>query len=159
MKKHLQLFVMALCVVSTASAQVKETPVDSDVNAQLTEEAFTFTEAQIGGDDDVTQNITIVGSNNNVYASQVGFRFSAARFKFRGYNSKYNEMYINGNPANDAERGEFNFSFIGGLNNQTRNVESALPFEDNNFAMSSLAGSSNYNFRPSAILFFASCFY
>ncbi len=151
MKKHLQLFVMALCVVSTASAQVKETPVDSDVNAQLTEEAFTFTEAQIGGDDDVTQNITIVGSNNNVYASQVGFRFSAARFKFRGYNSKYNEMYINGNPANDAERGEFNFSFIGGLNNQTRNVEAALPFEDNNFAMSSLAGSSNYNFRPSAM--------
>ena len=151
MKKHLKLLLMAFCVVSSASAQVKEATSETDVKAELTEEAFTFTEAQIGGDDDVAQNITIVGSNNNVYASQVGFRFSAARFKFRGYNSKYNEMYINGNPANDVERGEFNFSFIGGLNNQTRNVESALPFEDNNFAMPSMGGSSNYNFRPSAM--------
>ena len=152
MKKHLKLFVMVFCIASSASAQVNQkTSEPESTSTEQTDEAFTFTEAQLGEDDNVTQNITIVGSNNNVYASQVGFRFSAARFKFRGYNSKYNEMYINGNPANDAERGEFNYSFIGGLNNQTRTMESSLPFEDNNFSMSSLGGSNNYNFRPSAM--------
>ena len=152
MKKHLKLFVMVFCIASSASAQVNQkTSEPESTSTEQTDEAFTFTEAQLGEDDNVTQNITIVGSNNNVYASQVGFRFSAARFKFRGYNSKYNEMYINGNPANDVERGEFNYSFIGGLNNQTRTAESSLPFEDNNFAMSSLGGSNNYNFRPSAM--------
>ena len=149
--KHLRLIVMALSIASSAAAQVNQKGTDQENTGELTDEAFTFTEAQLGEDDNVTQNITIVGSNNNVYASQVGYRFSAARFKFRGYNSKYNDIYINGNPANDAERGEFNFSFVGGLNNQTRSAESALPFEDNNFAMSSLAGSNNYNFRPSAM--------
>ena len=152
MTKHLKLTVMAFCIASAASAQVKEPAANDQLpSSELNEQAYTFTEAQIGEDDNVTQNITIVGSNNNIYASEVGYRFSAARFKFRGYNSKYNEMYINGNPANDVERGEFNFSFIGGLNNQTRTVESSLPFEDNNFGMSSLAGSNNYNFRPSAM--------
>ena len=152
MKKHLKLLVMVFCIASSASAQVNQkTSEPETTGSEQTDDAFTFTEAQLGEDDNVTQNITIVGSNNNVYASQVGFRFSAARFKFRGYNSKYNEIYINGNPANDAERGEFNYSFIGGLNNQTRTMESSLPFEDNNYAMSSLGGSNNYNFRPSAM--------
>ena len=149
--KHLKLFVMVFCIAGSASAQVNQKTSEPETNSELTDDAFTFTEAQLGEDDNVTQNITIVGSNNNVYASQVGFRFSAARFKFRGYNSKYNEIYINGNPANDVERGEFNYSFVGGLNNQTRTAESSLPFEDNNFAMSSLGGSNNYNFRPSAM--------
>ena len=40
---------------------------------------------------------------------------------------------------------------MGGLNNQTRGVEASLPFEDNIFAMTSLGGSNNYNFRPSAM--------
>ena len=151
MMKHLKLFVMVFCIASSASAQVNQKTTEPEKSSELTDDAFTFTEAQLGEDDNVTQNITIVGSNNNVYASQVGFRFSAARFKFRGYNSKYNDIYINGNPANDAERGEFNYSFIGGLNNQTRTMESSLPFEDNNYAMPSLGGSNNYNFRPSAM--------
>ena len=151
MMKHLKLFVMVFCIAGSASAQVNQKTSEPETSTELTDDAFTFTEAQLGEDDNVTQNITIVGSNNNVYASQVGFRFSAARFKFRGYNSKYNEIYINGNPSNDVERGEFNFSFIGGLNNQTRTAESSLPFEDNNYAMPSLGGSNNYNFRPSAM--------
>lgn len=103
-------------------------------------------------DDDNTLNtISIVGSNHNVYASEVGYRFSPARFKYRALGGKYNEMFINGNPANDVERGEFNFGFVGGLNNQTRSAEHVLPFEENNFAMTALAGSNNYNFRPSSM--------
>ena len=113
--------------------------------------AFTFTEAQLTDDDNTLNTISIVGSNNNVYASEVGYRFSAARFKYRALGGKYNEMYINGNPVNDVERGEFNFSYVGGLNNQTRGAEHALPFEDNNFAMTALGGSNNYNFRPSSM--------
>lgn len=113
--------------------------------------AFTFTEAQLGEDDNTLNTISIVGSNNNVYAKEVGYRFSAARFKYRALGGKYNEMYINGNPVNDVERGEFNFSYVGGLNNQTRSADHALPFEDTNYAMTALGGSNNYNFRPSSM--------
>jgi hypothetical protein len=146
MSKKLKLLVMATCLSPAMMAQ----QADSLAIDMQTEQAFTFTEAQLGEDDDVTQNITVISSNRNIYASEVGYRFSPARFKYRAFNSKYNDMYINGNPANDIERGEFRYSFVGGLNNQTRGQETSLPFEDNNFMVTGMAGAANYNFRPSA---------
>ena len=146
MKKKLKLLVTALCLSPVAWAQ----QVDSLAIDMQSEQAYTFTEAQLGEDDDVTQNISVISSSRNVYASEVGYRFSPARFKYRAFNSKYNDIYINGNPVNDVERGEFRYSFVGGLNNQTRGAENSLPFEDNNYMMSGMAGSNNYNFRPSS---------
>ena len=151
MQKKLKLALIAVCCSSMAAAQTDNKQTGNEESGAINESAFTFTEAQLGEDDNLTQNTTIVGSNSNVYASEVGYRFSAMRFKYRAYNAKYNEIYINGNPANDIERGEFNFSFVGGLNNQTRSMEASLPIENNNFAMPALGGSSNYNFRPSSM--------
>ena len=149
MQKRIQLAVIALCCSSLAFAQTDNT---NGQNAVIVDEsAFTFSESQLGEDDNVNQEVTIINSNSNAYASEVGYRWSPARFKFRGFNSKYSDIYINGNPVNDVERGEFRYSFVGGLNNQTRSMESALPFEDNNFAVSGMGGSNNYNFRPSSM--------
>ena len=146
MNRKLILAAMALCAAPALWAQ----EVDSLALDVQNEQAFTFTEAQLGEDDDVTQNVTIISSNRNVYASEVGYRFSPARFKYRAFGAKYNDIYINGNPVNDVERGEFRYSFVGGLNNQTRSQEASLPFEDNTFSMPGMGGSNNYNFRPSS---------
>ena len=148
MRKKLKLAVIALCYVSFVFAQ---TDTKQDQNITVDESAFTFSESQLGEDDNVSQEVTVLGSNTNAYASEVGYKWSPARFKYRAFNSKYNDIYINGNLANDAERGEFRYSLVGGLNNQTRSVETSLPFEDNNFAMAAMGGSNNYNFRPSAL--------
>ena len=149
MQKELKLIVIALCFPFVAYAQkpvtteeVKDASADDDA-------AFTFTEAQLGEDDDMSQNVSIISSNQNIYASQAGYLFSPVRFRFRAYNQKYNEVFINGAPMNDLESGQFRFSLVGGLNQQTRNVENALPFEANNFTMSAMGGSNNYDFRPS----------
>lgn len=120
--------IMALAALGTVSAGYAQRD-----SVDIGEQAFTFTEAQLGEDENVTQSVSIISSSTNAYANEVGYRWSPVRFKYRGYNAKYNEMYINGNPANDVERGDFRYSFVGGLNNQTRNMESALPFEGNNF--------------------------
>lgn len=152
MQKELKLIVIALCFPFIAFAQAEKPTTEQQKAAEDDDDtAFTFTEAQLGDDDNTLNTISIVGSNTNVYANDVGYRFSAARFKYRALGGKYNEMFINGNPVNDAERGEFNFSYVGGLNNQTRNADHVLPFEDNNFAMTALGGSNNYNFRPSSM--------
>jgi hypothetical protein len=149
MMKRLKLLVIAFAVASPMFAQeVTDSVAQMGV---LDEQAFTFTEAQLGEDDDMSQNVTIINSNNNIYASQVGYLFSPVRFKYRAFNQKYNEIYINGTPMNDMESGQFRYSLVGGLNQQTRGVENSLPFENNNFTMSSMAGSNNYNFRPSAM--------
>ena len=150
MQKKLKLAMIALCCSSAATlAQTQGSTTNQGLkDAEQSDQAFTFTEAQLGEDDDMSQNVTIIRSNSNIYASQVGYLFSPVRFRYRAFNQKYNEIYINGTPMNDAESGQFRFSMIGGLNNQTRGVENSLPFEDNNYAMTSMGGSNNYNFRP-----------
>ena len=147
--KRLKLLAVAFAVASPLLAQ--EVTDSAEQAGVLDEQAFTFTEAQLGEDDDMSQNVTIINSNNNIFASQVGYLFSPVRFRYRAFNQKYNEIYINGAPMNDMESGQFRYSLVGGLNQQTRGVENALPFENNNFTMSSMAGSNNYNFRPSAM--------
>ena len=146
MQKKLKLAVLALCCASLTYAQDVK---DTEKNQSNVESAFTFTEAQLDEDESRSQDITIIGSGTNVYASQVGFLFSPVRFRYRALNQKFNEIYINGTPMNDMEAGNFRYSMIGGLNNLTRGMESSLPFETNNFSMPGMAGSANYDFRPS----------
>ncbi len=148
MQKMLKIAVFALCYSPLAFGQ----EVDSlEQTGALDESAFTFTEAQLGEDDDMSQNVTILSSNTNVYANEVGFLFSPVRFRYRALSQKYNDIYVNGALMNDFESGQFRYSNVGGINNLTRNVDAALPFEDNNFSMSNIGGSNNYNFRASQV--------
>ena len=148
MQKKLPLMVLAVCCSTLASAQSNQT---QQTAKSLDENAFTFTEAQLGEDDNMSQNVTILNSTTNAYANEVGFLFSPMRFRYRAFNQKYNEIFINGAPVNDVERGQFAFSSIGGLNQQTRNVDFSLPFEANNYGMTAMAGSNNYNFRSGSM--------
>lgn len=148
MRLKTKIALLAVCFSQALFAQ--NTKTDTLETEMAAESAITFTEAQLGENDDMSQNVTVVGSNSNIYASNVGYLFSPARFKYRGFAASYNDVYINGNPMNDSERGQFSFSHVGGLNNQTRSSESSLPFEDNNYTFSEMGGSSNYNFRPSS---------
>lgn len=153
MQKKLKLAVMALCLATSVFAQNTKTDAsqqEQTANA-LDEQAFTFTEAQLGEDEDMSDNVTILNSNSNVYASEVGYLFSPLRFRYRAFNQKYNDIYINGAPMNDMESGQFRYSMVGGLNQQTKNVDFALPFEDNNFSMTGMGGSNNYDFRAGSM--------
>ena len=105
---------LALFSCSLAMAQNEKT--DQNIAQGLDENAFTFSEAQLGEDDDMSSNVTILNSTSNVYASQAGYLFSPARFRYRAFNQKYNDVYINGASMNDMETVQFRFSNIGGLN-------------------------------------------
>ena len=143
MQKKLIMALAALSSVSVALAQ--------EDSLTVGEAAFSFTEAQLGEDDDMTQNVSIVHSNTNLYASDVSYLFSPTRFRYRAFNQKYNSVYINGAPQNDMESGQFRFSSIGGLNRLTRNVDYTLPFESNTYDMPNMGGSNNYDFRAGSM--------
>ena len=68
MKEKLTLAVMALFIATTAFAQTEEPKQDDGQAAIANEQTFTFTEAQLGEDDDMSQNVTIISSNQNIYA-------------------------------------------------------------------------------------------
>ena len=147
MQQKVKLAMIALCYSSMAAAQNTEQKVAST----LDENAFTFTEAQLGEDDNISQNVTILNSNSNVFASEAGYLFSPMRFRYRAFNQKHNDVYINGAPVNEMETGQFRFSNIGGLNRFSRNVDFALPFEGASYGMVGMAGSNNYDFRAGSM--------
>lgn len=153
MQNKLKLAVLALCSSTMVIAQNTntETKQQEQTPNVIDESAFTITEAQLGEDNDRSTNVTILNANSNVYVSSVGYLYSPMRYRYRAYNGKYNEVYINGAPVNDMESGQFRYSLVGGLNQQTRNVDFALPFENNNFSMTGMAGSGNFDFRAGSM--------
>ena len=148
MRKRTSLVCSVLCAAACAHAQQADTL--SLQPAAYEGADFTFNESQLGEDDEMTQNIISVGSSNNIFTQNYGYRFGAMRYKYRGYNSRFSDVYFNGVQVNNAENGQFNYSTLGGMNDATRrHIETALPFEDNEFSMTNTGGASNYNFRAS----------
>lgn len=83
-------------------------------------------------------------ASNDVFNSTTSFAWSTARYRKRGYDQTYEQTYINGINFNSAERGQFNFSSMGGLNDASRNKEVLNPIEATNFAFGGLGTSTNY---------------
>ncbi len=151
MKKQFQLTALVLLAAMNAYAQdVVESEEDSTAMSMDATD-FTISESQLGEDDDMTSDIIQVGSSSNLYTSNIGWTWSAARFKFRALDNKYNDVYINGVQANQVENGRFQYSNIGGMNDAARNKDAANPFESNSFSMPGLGGSTNYDFRASSM--------
>lgn len=151
MRKKLQLLALALMAAPQLFAQSPKSAETDSIPDDLDGMDFTMTESQLGEDDDMTNDVIQVGSSSNVYTSNINYAWSAARFKFRALDNKYNDVYINGLQVNNAENGRFQFSNIGGINDATRNRDAVNPFEDNTFSMSSLGGSTNYDFRAGSM--------
>ena len=146
MKQKLGLaFTLSCLSLGLSAQQANPTDASREDNA-----AFVFTESQLNENDDMSQDANaFVFSNDDVYLSNVGYLFSPMRFRVRGYDSQYNDMYINGIRFNDAETGRFSYGLIGGLNDVTRNKEGVDGFSPNLFSYSPIGGATNINVRAS----------
>lgn len=83
-------------------------------------------------------------ASNDVFNSLTSFAWSTARYRNRGYDQTEESTYINGINFNTAERGTFNFSAMGGLNDASRNKEVVNPIGATNFTFGGLGTSTNY---------------
>ena len=148
--KHL-LLVLALATAPLSHAQTAKTvSVDSLSIAEqelMDDSNFTFTESQLGENDDITSDVIRINSNSNVYLSQFGWAWSGIWFKYRALDNRFNDVYMNGVQVNNPENGRFSYSTIGGINDAVRNKEDVSSFESNNYSFSGIGGSSNYDLR------------
>lgn len=93
---------------------------------------------------------TMVIFSNDVYMKKAGFQFAQFRHRTRGYESQYEQRYINGVSFNEGVRGVFNYSSIGALNDMTRNGNRINYMGASPFSFGDIAGSENINMRPSS---------
>ncbi len=70
------------------------------------------------------QNISgILTASRDVFISAAAFTFGPARFRIRGYDSEYINVFLNGLPFNDLDNGRVTWNAWGGLNDVMRNRE------------------------------------
>ena len=134
MGKKTTLILSAFFVSALLHAQQADTLAVLPELAQNENADFSFNESQLTDADDAGQTVSaITGVGTDLYLSEVGYLFSPMRFRLRAYQNSNNDMFINGIQFNDAERGVFSYSSIGGLNDATRNREGSPFFLMNQF--------------------------
>ncbi len=99
------------------------------------------------GDTQAVSTSVIV--SNDVYLKGSGYQLSQFRHRTRGYDSRYEQRYINGVNFNEQIRGVFNYSSIGALNDITRNGNRINYLGASDFSFGDIGGSENINMRPS----------
>ena len=106
-----------------------------------------FDESVIEDEDGSSQNVTaLTGGNDNLYYSTASYNFGPMYFRYRGYDSQYQSVYINGVQMNDVIRGRFNFSSLLGMTSRAfRNKTTTVGLDAANYGFGDIGGSVNYN--------------
>ena len=90
-----------------------------------------------------------LAASKDLYNNIASYRFSEMRFNVRGYDSKHSDIYLNGIRFNDALTGYGPWSLWSGMNDATRNQESAAGLTTTDYGVGGFAGATNINARAS----------
>lgn len=125
---------------------VKMTPDNSIYTSGTSIDDNNYDDANVLEDEGAMQSIgTIQGATDNIYYQATNYDFSVMRFRFRGYDSNWSAGYINGFDFNDAMRGRFNFSGLGGMTSSAfRNRSVDVGLDASNYGFGDLGGASNF---------------
>ena len=117
-----------------------------DMATEMKEEVLlNLAEMDLNDDEGKSQSMSSASSaSQDVFNATISYAWSNARYRGRGYEQTYEQSYIEGLNFNSAERGQFNFSAMGGLNDATRYKEVVEGIEANNFSFGSIGQATNY---------------
>lgn len=111
-----------------------------------------FDEAVLEDEEGNSQSVAaLTGAADDVYYSTASYNFGPMYFRYRGYNSEYQQVYINGVSFNDLIRGRFNFSTLMGMTSRAfRNKTTTLGLGAADYGFGDIGGSINFNTAASA---------
>ncbi len=122
--------------------------VNSDLNTVYYEdqEDMLFDENVLDDDDSGAQSIAVLtGASDDIYYNASNYDWNAMRFRFRGYDSQYQNTYVNGLSFNDLARGRFNYSSLGGMNRTFRNKQTSIGLASASYGFGDIGGAVNIN--------------
>ena len=95
----------------------------------------------------------LLTSSQDVFNNVASYSLSPMRFRQRGYEGQYSDVYLNGLKMNDMTSGNVVWSLWGGVNDATRSQENYFGLESGSYAFGNVGGVSNIitraaKFRP-----------
>jgi hypothetical protein len=143
-------YIAGLELINLQKDQINELETISlqqDIVAQNKEEILlNLTEEEMSDDEGRSQAQAASSSaTTDVFNATTSFAWSTARFRNRGYMQATAESYyIEGLNFNSQERGQFNYSAMGGLNDASRYKDEVNPMDANSFTFGGIGKSTNY---------------
>ena len=131
---------------------VSLTSKEESIKTEMTEAMFAeMSDVEFDEDDGLaSQNISgVLYARGDVFVGNASYAFSPVRYRLRGYAQSYESTYINGVNFNDQERGRFNYSSLGGLNDASRNKELILNYAPNHYTFGNIGNTTNIDMSAS----------
>ena len=122
---------------------------NNDLNSVYYEEAqdMWYDENALDDEEGSAQSIqALTGASDDIYYNAANYNFQPMYFRFRGLDSQYQTVYMNGIELNDLARGRFSFSTLGGMTSRAfRNRTNAIGLGAAAYGFGDIAGSTNFN--------------
>lgn len=151
------LCLLMLIFFQSVSAQEKPNPDSTKVDTTLIEsvrELSTDNIPVISLDDDANdgsaQNISsVLNAGRDPFLNAAAYKFSAVRFRLRGYDADLFGTYMNGAPMENLDNGFTPYGLWGGLNDVLRNKDNTLGLRPTTYAYGEIGGTNYLDTRAS----------
>ena len=117
----------------------------------IDESAFAELDSDVESAGDNNALPSTLSASKDLFNNIASYRFSEMRFKARGYDSQYQDVYLNGIRFNDALTSYGPWSLWSGLNDATRNQEVTSGLTMSDFGVGGIGGTTNINARASQL--------
>ncbi|MDR0364421.1 MAG: TonB-dependent receptor [Bacteroidales bacterium] len=147
------LIALGLMGAFTINAQQLNSPPDSlDFKPEtlIMPNIITLSDSDIDESMENNDISALLSASGDVFTSLSGYNLGAFRFKARGYQSDYTNVFINGLGVNDMESGQVYWSSWGGLNDAVRNQIQINGINIADFGFGSFGGATNIETRASS---------
>jgi hypothetical protein len=102
------------------------------------------------GEDGSAQNVSsILNAGRDPFLNAATFKFSAVRFRIRGYDADNFSTYMNGVPMENLDNGFTPYGLWGGLNDVTRNKDNSHGLRPTPYAFGDVGGTNYLDTRAS----------
>lgn len=118
---------------------------------EVDDSAFAELDTDVESAGDMQSMPGALSASKDLFNNIASYRFSEMRFNVRGYDSQYQDVYLNGIRFNDALTSYGPWSLWSGLNDATRNQEITSGLQMSDFGLGGVAGTTNINARASQL--------
>lgn len=123
---------------------------EEDVTSEQQLSLITLTENDLGDDNSGSETTSgLLQASRDPFRQAAAFNWGQARFRIRGLDNEYGNIFINGISMNKIVDGRPQFSNWGGLNDATRNQEFINGSMPNDYAFGGILGVQAINTRAS----------
>ena len=125
---------------------------DEDITSELQLSLITLTENDLGDDNSGSETTAgLLQASRDAFQQAAAFNWGQARFRVRGLDNEYGNVFINGISMNKIYDGRPQFSNWGGLNDATRNQEFTTGSRPSDYTGTGILGTQSIDMRATAV--------